>query len=206
MGMTNPEIQDHPEQTAYTIAPISVGVRITKAGAPLAIGILVSFGLWNSGHDLIGLSFLIVTVWVAWQLFSETESRNLTRVDGHLTPAAQGVIERERLEEEQLKQARLVRQEEFWTRIESLLKHWWARYPLAGLITWYSIVMIQQPKGDAWIPGVVALMFAAYLAREISILIVGAIVAYLLFAGAAMLPVSVAVIIGALIIASAMRR
>jgi len=85
------------------------------------------------------------------------------------------------------------------------------RYPLAAAIFWLAYLLTEQPRFGTreWIELLCALGWGMWLAREVfkwilSIAIVGGIY-WALFAGVAALPVSVAVIIGALIIAAAVK-
>jgi hypothetical protein len=85
------------------------------------------------------------------------------------------------------------------------------RYPLALLCLYgayyWSTESIDRRSGVA---AVAAVLLAAYLAREISAWLLGigviGLVAWALFAGLAALPLSAAVIIGALIIASSLKN
>jgi hypothetical protein len=93
---------------------------------------------------------------------------------------------------------------EDWDRIWQTA---WARYVSAALLIWFAIWFAQQDaNGKHWWLPVAAFIYALIRAREISIgvLVLGGI--YLIFHGIAALPVSVAVIVGAMIIASAMKK
>jgi len=92
---------------------------------------------------------------------------------------------------------------EDWDRIWQTA---WARYVSAALLIWFAIWFAQQDaNGKHWWLPVAAFIYALIRAREISIgvLVLGGI--YLIFHGIAA-PVSVAVIVGAMIIASAMKK
>jgi hypothetical protein len=80
-----------------------------------------------------------------------------------------------------------------------------ARYSIAVVLLCGAIFIVDA-KPNAWWLGVFLALWAAVLAREISFLFILVGGGYLLFTGLASIPVSVAIIIGALIIASAMRR
>jgi len=81
----------------------------------------------------------------------------------------------------------------------------WIRYPAAVLIVWFAVEIWTQKPGAWWL-ALLALLYAAWFAREVAgvAIVLGGI--YLLFQGIAALPVSVAIVIGALIIASALRK
>jgi len=81
---------------------------------------------------------------------------------------------------------------------------WYVRYPMAALMLWGAWMFLENDKSLWMVVG--ATLMAAFLAREISLLILVGMLIYLVFQGIAALPVSVAVIIGAIIIASAMRK
>ena len=84
-------------------------------------------------------------------------------------------------------------------------KHWWFRYPLAALIcvgAWW----LSDIKPNMWWVGIIGVIYAMILAREISLLVLGIGAIYFLVQGIASLPVSVAIIIGALIIASVIKQ
>jgi len=80
-----------------------------------------------------------------------------------------------------------------------------ARYSLAIMVVCGAIFIADAKPNEWWIAAVLAL-WAAILAREITILLIVIGGAYFLFLGIASLPVSIAVIIGALIIAAAVRK
>ena len=88
---------------------------------------------------------------------------------------------------------------------------WWVRYPLAlGLIAlgWYFAFGFESKFG--WIMTVLGWLGAAGLMREYSLFTLGAgvlvLIVWLLGIGVAALPVSAAIIIGAVIIAVAVKR
>lgn len=115
-----------------------------------------------------------------------------------LTPA--GEAETKRLEsQKQIKEAEAAR------RAAEMEDRWYYRYPLAALML-FGAWWIVGEKEKLWWLAVLLVIVAAFQAREFSLLILAGVVVYLLFQGIVALPVSVAVIIGAVIIASAIRR
>ena len=80
-----------------------------------------------------------------------------------------------------------------------------ARYSIAVVLI-CGAIFISDAKPNAWWLGIFLALWAAVLAREISFLFILAGGGYLLLAGLASIPVSIAIIIGALIIAAAVRR
>lgn len=92
-----------------------------------------------------------------------------------------------------------------WERIE---KQWWYRYPLAGLVFFGAWFLVETKPGLWWLAAIVAI-YGLVLAKELGYLVLiglACLVGYWIFQGIASLPVSVAVIIGALIIASAVSK
>jgi hypothetical protein len=82
---------------------------------------------------------------------------------------------------------------------------WYVRYPIAFLLlaaAWW----LASERENVWWLSIVLVVSAAVYAREVSFLLLLALGAYLLFQGIAALPVSVAVIIGAFIIAGAIKK
>lgn len=82
---------------------------------------------------------------------------------------------------------------------------WYARYSLAIVLVCFAIV-IPETKNHKWWESLIPLLWAAFLAREVSIVLLVGAGAYLLYKGVAALPVSIAVIVGAVIIAIAIKR
>jgi hypothetical protein len=96
-----------------------------------------------------------------------------------------------------------------WDRIE---RQWWYRYPMAGLMllsAWFVVEM----KPNFWWVAVVLVIYGLILAKELGYLVLVGLVFLVglwffqgVFQGIASLPISVAVIIGALIIAAAANK
>ncbi len=92
-----------------------------------------------------------------------------------------------------------------WDRIA---KQWWYRYPMAG-VTFFGAWFLVDAKPHLWWLAAIAVIYGLVLAKELGFLALfglGCIVVLWIFQGIASLPVSVAVIIGALIIAGAVSR
>lgn len=92
-----------------------------------------------------------------------------------------------------------------WERIE---KRWWYRYPMAGL-AFFGAWFIVQTKPQLWWVAAIAVLYGLVLAKELGFLALfglACIAGYWILQGVASLPVSVAVIIGALIIAGAVSK
>lgn len=94
---------------------------------------------------------------------------------------------------------------EKWRRIEG---KWWYRYPLAGLMFFGAWFLVETHPGYWWLASAAAI-YGLVLAKELGYLVLfglACVMGYWLLQGIASIPVSVAVIIGALIIASAVRK
>ena len=93
------------------------------------------------------------------------------------------------------------------TRIEAVVRSGPVRYIGAAgcLYLAYLFATDSTHKNSGWGTLLFA-VFALILARELGMWLLGIALVWALFAGVAALPVSVAVIIGALIIASAVRK
>lgn len=96
-----------------------------------------------------------------------------------------------------------------WERIE---KQWWYRYPLAGLVFFGAWFLVETKPNLWWLAAIVAI-YGLVLAKELGYLVLVGLVFLAglwlfqgVFQGIASLPVSVAVIIGALIIAGAVSK
>ncbi len=88
---------------------------------------------------------------------------------------------------------------------------WYVRYPLAILLfvffTWLIITIVDDRKNVlAWIMGIPIYLSIAYMVREIVGILILIGIGYLIYSGIAELPLSVAVIIGAVIIAYAVKN
>jgi hypothetical protein len=92
--------------------------------------------------------------------------------------------------------------------LTSMLEYWWLRYPFAALLLYgaYAIYLDSKPGSGFW---AIALSLAAlYIARRVvvAIAVVGIVclIGWAVFGAIAALPISVAIIIGAIIIAGAL--
>lgn len=83
--------------------------------------------------------------------------------------------------------------------------HWLSRYTIAAVLL-CGVAALMDYRPNLWWLFIALVVWAAILAREISILVLALAGAYLLFLGVAALPTSIAIIIGALIIAAALRK
>jgi hypothetical protein len=85
---------------------------------------------------------------------------------------------------------------------------WYSRYVFAAFLIWVGI-WLWDAKGDNWIMRIVSFVYfgwALYVAREIGLLVLAAIgIALILWFFSALPPIPTAIIVGALIIAGAIR-
>ena len=82
---------------------------------------------------------------------------------------------------------------------------WYVRYPMAAgalCLAWHVL----SPKPDSWWAAAALGLLALFWAREVGVVLIAFGAGYLILKGIASLPVSAAIIIGALIIASAIKR
>ena len=86
-------------------------------------------------------------------------------------------------------------------KLEAISKSWYVRYLLSVLIMFLAFYIYQTEENNWWLALVLA-VFAAVQAREVSILALILVAGYLVFKGIALLPVSFAIIVGAIIIAN----
>ncbi|MCM2327720.1 MAG: hypothetical protein NDI88_07535 [Lysobacter sp.] len=194
---------------AATVTPIPLKNRLRKSGLILVSTLLASILIWAVQYSSNQLRQYWTYVWPLWpaalffayMFFRESESRVLT-------PSAEQYLQLQK----QAKQAQINAEN---SKFDALMQHWWARYPLAVFLVWMAISAASKPevKLGTWLFVIGAVVLAGVLAKELSrmLLGVGALVLgigaiYLVFQGAAALPVGAAVIIGAIIIASAVRR
>ena len=96
-----------------------------------------------------------------------------------------------------------------WERIEQM---WWYRYPVAGLV-FVGAWLLWEYRPHLWWVSAIGVVYGLVLAKEVGLLAfylslggVGIYLATAIFQGLATLPVSAAIIIGAIIIASAVSR
>jgi hypothetical protein len=190
--------------TAYVIQPISPGWRIAKAALPLAAGALVTWGLLANGYAIVGYAFAAVSLVVAWALFSETEKKSFAQRDGELTAAAK--LEQARLELQDAA-ARTAREQQSTKRageFDDVISRWWIRYPLAVLVLFGAGFAASDPK-LGWGLATLAFLLACYLARELALFALMLTLVYWGFTAFSALPVSAAILIGAWMIASAIK-
>jgi len=86
-----------------------------------------------------------------------------------------------------------------------LKDRWFIRYPFAALLLWVAGYILFNESNE-WYLAVILALWAAALAKEVSIVLIVIGVGYMILQGIAALPVSIAIIIGALIIAGAMKE
>ena len=96
-----------------------------------------------------------------------------------------------------------------WERIEAA---WWYRYPMAGL-AFLSAWFLMEWRPNLWWLSVIAVLYGLTIARELGAVVLyvalagfGIYIVVAAFQGVASLPVSVAIIIGAVIIAAAVGK
>lgn len=168
-------------KTAWSILGFLVGTYLLMLG--LAMG-------RNAGFIVLGIFIMVCSVFMGLVQYSRKEESIITK---------EGAEAKARVE-----------METWWAKFLArlfTLEHWWMRYPFAGLLLYgaYRAFLDTAPGSGFW-----ALMYAIaalYIARKvfavIAVLAVLGLIGWGIFGAVAALPVSVAVIIGAIIIAGA---
>lgn len=168
-------------KTAWSILGFLVGTYLLMLG--LAMG-------RNAGFIVLGIFIMVCSVFMGLVQYSRKEESIITK---------EGAEAKARVE-----------METWWAKFLArlfTLEHWWMRYPFAGLLLYgaYRAFLDTAPSSGFW-----ALMYAIaalYIARKvfavIAVLAVLGLIGWGIFGAVAALPVSVAVIIGAIIIAGA---
>jgi hypothetical protein len=178
---------------AVRLAAVALATPLLIAGGVLPLVAFIptpeapSTSLWFK----IFASLLLIVLWVsAWWLIDVAEYRTAQEKEEAPIIAAQ----------------RAARREERSRKIDAHMKRWYCRYPIAAALLYFAFNLPPQKNDkDCWLP-IVMVLGAAVFAHELSLLLIGCGVFYLLVNGIASLPVSVAVIIGACIIAAASKR
>lgn len=187
------------KRLAFHSVDIPLIARIKKASAiaGVALGLCaLAWAVQYSNDQFLEYWWYVWPVGVPGLVWSAIELLGARK--RVLTPA--GEAEAKRLEsQKQVKEAEAAR------RAAVMEDRWYFRYPLAALML-FGAWWIVGEKEKLWWLAILLVIVAAFQARELSLLILAGVVVYLLFQGVAALPVSVAVIIGAVIIASALRR
>jgi|GEM_PF-3078741 len=174
-------IVEIPQATRWRKALITLGATLTITG--LTVGYV-----WSEGQ--LGVQTLSVLPFFLLGMIQSYRYWRTSHVT-QLTPEA----ERRKREEEESKRRK---QEEFEDK-------WYFRYPMAGLCLWGAWYFLNEKQDKFWLAAF-AVLGAVIFARELSVFLLLIGIGYLLFQGIASLPVSVAVIIGAIIIASALKK
>lgn len=179
--------------------------RLKRAARPLLLGIAMLAVIW--GVQVSSDQFATYW-WYAWPalfplligvgLYSMRTERVLSGAGQHARAKVEAAAKQAALEHN--------------TKVEAALGSWPVRYIAAAAVlygAYYITFEDRSPKTPSWL-GLGLLVFAMFLARELGLWLLGigivCLIGWGLFAGVAALPVSVAVIIGALIIASAVGK
>ncbi|MBI3777861.1 MAG: hypothetical protein HY274_02940 [Gammaproteobacteria bacterium] len=174
------------------LVEISKAKRFRKAVITLVATIGVT--AWAVGYFYFQNQIEVETLWVLpfffTGLYASYKFWRTTHVE-QLTQEAQ--------QEKQAQELEIHRKQ------EELENKWYVRYPLAALMLWGAWYILDT-KPDRWWLAAFAALAAAFFAREISFFLIVVGLGYLLFQGIASLPMSAAIIIGAIIIASAIKK
>lgn len=151
------------------------------------------------------MSFVLIGPIFGWLFYNSYRTAKTTHIEV-LTP--EGVRKKQEEESARLEDIQ-VNEDEL-----GFNSAWYIRYPLAmGCLVLTSI--LANYAGDAedakfafaiWLWVAILGVFSLIYAREVSLFALGALLLYWLFIGIAALPVSVAIVMGAVIVASALKR
>lgn len=180
---------------------------LIKAGILIFAFLMILIFLYEETHDLgaIIISVVLIGPIFGFMFYGSYKSAKTTHIEV-LTP--EGKRKKQEEEEARLSSTQ-VNEDEF-----GFSSAWYVRYPLAVTCLVLSVFLSDYAQGleddkfalAVWLwVGILGIGSLIY-AREISLFLLGALLLFGLFKGIAALPVSVAIIIGALVIANAMRK
>lgn len=147
--------------------------------------ILEKLQINNTASAVIVLLSYVPVFWLAWLTFKNKES--VTVIPPPPSP-----------EQEQAAAEVRRKEEEFYDK-------WWVRYLMAGVM-FAGAVYFSSIKPDKWLVPAIFVIVGIIMMRELLFIGIAIGAIWLLFSGLASLPVSAAIIIGAIIIASALRK
>lgn len=202
------------EVRRFAMVTVSLGTkqRMRKASAFWLLGFGGLALIWPmqyhydqlGEHWLSGLPFLLIgAVGTFIFMYARTKKR--------LTPEAAKLKAHFEAQDAHAGQASSPKVDAISSKVEALIDLALVRYPVAALVLWFAYYVSQEwTDRRSWIVVLAAVCCSLWLARELfgwvlGLAVVGGI-AWALFAGIAALPVSAAIVIGALIIASALKK
>lgn len=162
--------------------------------ATLSITGWVVYNAWS--HDQLGLQTLFIFPFFSlgiWGTYHYWRTTIITK----LTPEGELLKQKAELETQRKKDESARKQAEFEDK-------WYVRYTIAALFLWGAFDSSIIKPDKEWLSWL-AVICAAFFARELSFLLIIGGILYAVFQGMASLPVSVAIIIGACIIAGAIK-
>lgn len=186
-------LEEPARETDTYVATYTRARRAVSAGATAALGLLLGLPTFWANHaagrdwGLQLVPLLVMAFFLACALY-------LWRRKAAIKPTPQA--------------AALVAQTEARKRekADEWLKPWFVRYPLAFGVLWLLYESGQSPKGFNWVAVIMFSGLFIFLARELCLwlLVIGlAIGAFILIAH---IPLSAAILVGAVIIAWGMKR
>ncbi len=170
--------------------PRSKQLRKTIITLVVTIGLTTWVLAYLSLQDQIGLQTLWLLPSFLVGLFLSFKFWSTTHIE-QLTPAAQ-----EKIREQEAEECR--KQEEYDDK-------WYFRYPIA-IFMLYGAYWIINERENLWWAAILALLVAAFQAREVSLFLLAGGIIYLIFQVVSALPVSLAIVLGAIIIASSLKK
>lgn len=197
---------DVPLGTVVEIIPLTVRYRNVRTALAWTMGLIIICWLssWSNGHFAdawwypLPVTISILAFYSVHALITDTR----------IVLTAQGTAEQARLAESRRNNPSAFGRFFIWM-FETIFEKWWLRYPLAGLLFYFAYQFYIDPKPDSKAAAAWIAIAALFIARRVMGVIIGVSILcgiiYLIFGAIAALPVSVAIIIGALIIAGAMQ-
>lgn len=179
---------------------------ISAISASILDSLLIVFGfqpIFNTFLGLLVVAVFWIIIAVQWWLKYKKEIDEKIKHIKLLTPE-QIKIERENEKSEKLK--REAEKRHSLDMIErGLIKRWYVRYLLAAIAIGFSIYIYTLDQNE-WVLSLLLFIVAAFLSYELIGIILIIILIYWSITFIAVLPISIAIIIGAIVIALAIRR
>jgi hypothetical protein len=193
----------------HRIKPENIMHKVLMATSVFVFMLIVVIANQSSdaGHDVtpfvltIG-PYLLYLAFLLWPQYREV-----------LTPAAKEEYARMKFAEEQTKrQQQAKKADPTWIDdvAAKVLATWYGRYTVGALLFWLAYAVAQQGSRNAWLLAGTAAIGGLVCMKELALWVIGLGIVggllYLAFGAIAGIPVSVAIIIGALIIAGARKN
>ncbi|WP_036171644.1 hypothetical protein [Massilia sp. 9096] len=194
--------------TRHRIKPENLIHKISVATSLLVLALMLVAGSQSgdSNHDVTSyvLTVSVYALYLAFLFWPQYQDV--------LTPAAKDEYARVKFAEAQAKQQQATRAEPTFADAAAvkIWSTWYARYTLGALLFWLAYAIATGGDRNAWMLATTAAVGGLICMKELALWAIGLGIlgglAYLAFGAIAGLPVSVAIIIGALIIANSRKK